>query len=113
MKQDFQKFSQQLVKSFKILNTFSNDLTIKLQLSPIMNIHSYVFITQLKSVFIDENFYHCTIDFLSFIINVFGLESEYEIDFLIQKKIIIKTDKKLAEFQYLTRWKDYDFEKNK
>ena len=113
LKQNFWKFFQQRVGFFKILNMFNNDLTIKLQLFFIMNIYSYVFITQFEFVFVDEDFYHCTADFFFFIINVFDLEFEYEINFLIQKKIIIKTDKKLVEPQYLTKWKDYDFEKNK
>ena len=103
LKQNFRKLFQQSVKSFKILNMFNNDLTIKLQLFPIINIHSYVFITQFEFVFIDEDFYHRTTDFFFFIIDVFDLESEYEINFLIQKKIIIKTNKKLVKFQYLTK----------
>ena len=78
-----------------------------------MNIYSYVFIKQFKFVFIDKDFYYCIIKIFFFIINVFGSESEYEINFLIQKKVIIKIGKKLVEFQYLTKWKNYDFEKNK
>ena len=113
LKQDFWKFSQQRVGFFKILNMFNNDLTIKLQLSFIINIHPYVFITQLEFVPVGEDFYHRTADSFSLIIDVFGSESEYEIDFLIQKKIIIKTGKKLAKLQYLTKWKSYDFEKNR
>ena len=103
LKQNFHKFFQQRVEPFKVLNMFNNDLTIKLQLFLIMNIHSYVFITQLKFVFVGEDFYHCTADSPPLIINVFDSEPEYEINFLVQKKIIIKTNKKLTKLQYLTK----------
>ena len=62
-----------------------------------MNIHSYVFITQFEFVRIDNNFYKHFVIFFFFVINVFESESKYEIDFLIQKKIVIKIDKTLLK----------------
>ena len=78
-------------------------LIIKLQLSSIMNIHPYVSITQFEFAPIGDDFYERFVAFSFPVINVFGSESEYEIDFLIKKKIVIKTGKTLSKLRYLTK----------
>ena len=88
---------QQRVDPFRVLKMLNDDLIIKLQLFLIMNIHSYVFITQLEFASVGDGFYKRFVTFFFFVINVFGFEFEYEIHFLIQKKIVIKTDKTLLK----------------
>ena len=101
--QKSKKFSQQRVSLFRVLKTLNGGLIIKLQLFSIMNIHSYVFITQLEFAPIGDDFYKRFVTFSLPVIDVFGFESEYEVDFLIQKKFVIKTHKTLLKPQYLTK----------
>ena len=111
--QKSRKFLQQWIDLFRVLKMLNGGLMIKLQLFLIMNIHPYVSIMQFEFAPIGDDFYERFVAFSPPIINVFGSESEYEIDFLIKKKTVIKTDKALLEFWYLTKWKNYDFEENK
>ena len=79
------------------MKRLNDGLIIKLQLFLIINIYSYVFITQFEFVSVDDDFYKRFVTFFSPVINVFESEFEYEIDFLIQKKTVIKTGKKLSK----------------
>ena len=88
------KLSKQRVDFFEIFDKIDN-LVFRLQLSFIMKIHSIVFITQLKSIILDQNFYDKTTNKKSLFIEkknfvIVKKTFHYEIKRLLNKRIIKK-----------------------
>ena len=90
------------MKSFSILKKIDN-LIFRLQLSSMMKIYSIVFITQLKSIVSEENFYDKIANIESLLIEKKNNNSasHYKIERLLNKKI------SREKSQYLIKWVDY------
>ena len=88
------KLSKQRVDFFEIFDKIDN-LVFRLQLSFVIKIYSIVFITQLKSIIFDQNFYDKSINKKSSFVEkknsiIVKTTSHYEIERLLDKRIIKK-----------------------
>ena len=104
------KLSQQRCEFFKILQRVER-LTYKLNLSSTWRVHSVIFIAQLKSVFVDFDFYQRLRLHHSNSVEMKKDTNEYrfyEIDKLVNKRT--RKYNKTLIIQYLVRWIDYEFE---
>ena len=109
VKYDF-KLNQQYVDSFKILKKIDK-LTYRLKISNHQRIHSIFIVVQLKfvSLFDENSFNRQRFDHFDsiFVENDIANVKFFEIERLINKRETIKRD-----FEYLIRWKDYEFQYN-
>ena len=88
------KFSKQRIDFFEIFDKIDN-LVFRLQLSFVIKIYSIVFITQLKSIIFDQNFYDKTTNKKSSFVEkknfvIVKKTFHYEIKRLLDKRIIKK-----------------------
>ena len=88
------KFSKQRVDFFEIFDKIDN-LVFRLQLSFVMKIYSIIFITQLKSIILDQNFYDKTTNKKSSFVEkknfvIVKKTSHYKIERLFDKRITRK-----------------------
>ena len=97
------KLTNQRMKSFKILEKIEN-LTYRLNLSLIMRIHSVIFVAQLKSFSLNDNFYQRSRDDESLLVKIEDdFEAKYEIEKILNK--IYNRQKK--KVKYLVKWMKY------
>ena len=104
------KWSQRRIKSFKIIKKIDN-LTYRFQLSAHWKIHFVVSVQQLESTsneFDSYNRISYDNSFSIFVERDNENEKSYEIEKLINKRIIKKDREKFT--QYFVRWKEYDLE---
>ena len=100
------KLSQQRIDFFKILQKMST-LAYRLELSPVMTIHSVVSVAMLESVPIGEDSYHRSRPDQKHSSSVTMKHdddptSHYEIERLLNKRIF------RGKIQYLVKWRDYE-----
>ena len=104
------KLSQQRCDFFKILRRVKR-LTYKLNLSSTWRVHLVIFIAQLKSIFVDFDFYQRLRFHHSDSVKMKKDTNEYrfyEIDKFVSTRI--RKYNKTLIIQYLVRWVNYEFE---
>ena len=104
------KLSQQRCEFFKILKRVER-LVYKLKLLSVWRVHSVMFIAQLKSIFVDFDFYQRSRFHYSDFVKMKEDTNEYrfyEVDKFVNKRT--RKYNKTLIIQYLVRWMSYEFE---